>query len=199
MKKIVTAAFLMILVLAAGNALAQLDPDDDGIGVYFDPCACVNCVPMEPGEQVGYVVITHPTAQEAGVGGWEAKIWVEGPGVITGMTFEGDAINFTTPPEYFVGIATPLYNPFMYPAVIVATIDFLLTDDQQPLQWYIDGIYRSSLESGQPAYLDGDDYNIIIPLQQPTGGPDIPVATINGDCAVPAEAASWGDVKSLYR
>lgn len=199
MKNFVTAAFLLTLILGVGNAVAQLDPDEDGIGIYFDPCACVNCVPMEPGPQQGYVVITHPTAQQAGVGGWEAKIWVEGPGVITGMTFQGNAINFTAAPEYFVGIQIPLYNPFMYPAVIVATVDFLLLDDLQPLQWYIDGVYRHSLPERVPAYLDGDDYNIIIPLQQPTGGPTIPVATINGECAVPTSEASWGDVKSLYR
>lgn len=199
MKIFVTAAFLLTLILGFGNAVAQLDPDDDGIGVYFDPCACVNCVPMEPGPQQGYVVITHPTAQQAGVGGWEAKIWLEGPGVITSTSYQGQSINFFNPPEYFVGIAVPLYNPFMYPAVVVATIDFLLLDDTQPLQWYIDGVYRHSLPERVPAYLDGDDYNIIIPLQQPTGGPTIPVATINGECAVPTTEASWGDVKSLFR
>ncbi|MFN2370781.1 MAG: hypothetical protein ABR506_06450 [Candidatus Krumholzibacteriia bacterium] len=200
MKKIATAAFLLTLVLAHGYALAQMDPDDDGIGIYFDPCACVNCVPMEPGPQQGYIVITHPTSQQAGVGGWEAKIWVEGPGVITNVAFEGNAINFASrADEYIVGIQIPLYNPFMYPAVIVATIDFLLTDDATPLQWYIDAVYFHSAPEEQPAYLDGDDYNIIIPLQQPTGGPTIPVATINGDCAVPTTEASWGGVKSLYR
>ncbi len=199
MKHIVTVASLLALLLCCGTALAQLDPDDDGIGIYFDPCACVNCVPMEAGAHIGYVVITHPTAQQAGVGGWEAKIWVEGPAVITNMTFQGNAINFTNPPEYFVGIQVPLYNPFMYPAVVVAVVDFLLLDDQVPVDWYIDGIYRHSLPNRQPAYLDGDDYNIIIALQQPTGGPTIPVATINGDCAVPTTEASWGDVKSLYR
>jgi len=200
MRKVAFATIITMLILVAGGALASvLDPDDDGIGIYFDPCACVNCVPMVAGPQVGYVVITHPTAQQAGVGGWEATITIDGPAVITDMVFQGNAINFTSPPEYFVGIQIPLYNPFMYPAVVVASFDFMLLDDTVPVNWYIDGIYHSSLESGQPAYLDGDDYNIIIPLQQPTGGRDIPVATINGECAVPSQATSWGDVKSLYR
>ena len=200
MKQIVTAAILFTLVFTTASAWAQLDPDDDGIGIYFDPCACVNCVPMEPGPQQGYIVITHPTAQQAGVGGWEAKIWTEGPGVITGVTFQGQAINFANrQDEFIVGIAVPLYNPFMYPAVVVATIDFLLLESSEPLQWYIDGIYFHSLPEKVPAYLDGDDYNIIIELQQPTGGPTIPVATINGACAVPTTEASWGGVESLFR
>ena len=199
MKKFVTALCLLTLVLAAGHAFAQLDPDDDGIGVYFDPCACVNCIPMDAGPQQGYIVITHTTYQEAGVGGWEAQIWVEGPAVITNTSYEGQSINFMTPPDYFVGIGVPLYNPFMYPAVVVATIDFLIMDTATPVDFYIDGIYKHSLPDRMPAYLDGANNDIIIPLQQPTGGPDIPVATINGECAVPITSKSWGEVKTLYR
>jgi len=199
MKMIVLASSLIFVMAIGGMALAQLDPDDDGIGIYFDPCACVNCVPMEPGPQQGYIVITHPTAQRAGVGGWEARIWLTGPAIVTNTTFQGNSLNFLSPPEYLVGIQIPLYNPFMYPAVVVATFDFQLLDDTEPVNWWIDSIYRHSLPDPVPAYLDGDDYNIIIPLQQPTGGPGIPVATINGDCAVPSEAVTWGEVKSLYR
>ncbi|HPF70832.1 MAG TPA: hypothetical protein PLQ13_09195 [Candidatus Krumholzibacteria bacterium] len=199
MKNIVTAATLLALVLFSGTALAQLDPDEDGIGVYFDPCACVNCVPMDAGAHVGYVVITHPTAQTAGVGGWEAMIWLEGPAIITNTIYEGSSINFLTPPEYVVGIGTPLYNPFMYPAVVVARLEFLILDASQPINWYINGVYRHSLPERVPCYLDGADYDIIIPLQQPTGGPDIPVATINGECAVDSQPESWGGVKSLFR
>ena len=199
MKMFVLASSLIIALAIGGTALAQLDPDDDGIGVYFDPCACVNCVPMEPGPQQAYIVITHPTSQRAGVGGWEAMIWVTGPAIITNTTFEGNSINFLTPPEYLVGIQIPLYNPFMYPAVVVGTFDFQLLEDTERVDWWIDAIFRHSLPDPVPAYLDGDDYNIIIPMQQPTGGPDIPVATINGDCAVPADPVSWGEVKTLYR
>ena len=199
MKNLVTVACLCALLIACGTAFAQLDPDEDGIGVYFDPCACVNCVPMEAGPQQGYIVITHPTSQEAGVGGWEAQIWCEGPAVITATLYEGQSINFLNPPDYVVGLGTPLYNPFMYPAVVVATLEFLITDTSAPVNFYINGIYKHSLPERVPCYLDGADYNIIIPLQQPTGGPDIPVATINGACAVPTETVSWGEVKSLYR
>jgi hypothetical protein len=199
MKAIVTATTLLMVLLLGAQAFAQLDPDDDGIGVYFDPCACVNCLPMDVGQQVGWVVITHPTAQEGGVGGWEAKIWIEGPAVITNTTLYGDATSFLPAPDYYVGCGTPLYNPFTYPAVVVAKFDFMIFDTATPIDWYIDGVYRHSLPERVPAYLDGDDYEIIIPLQQPTGGPDIPVATINGECAVEGEDATWGGVKSLFR
>jgi hypothetical protein len=201
MKKMFLFASVMIIALGiGGNALAQLDPDDDGIGVYFDPSAAgSNCVFLEPGTYRSFVVITHPTAQRAGVGGWEAKIWLTGPAIITNTTYEGNSLNFLSPPEYLVGIQIPLYNPYMYPAVVVAYFDYVLLDDTEPVYWWIDAIFRSSLPEKVPAYLDGDDYNIIIPLQQPTGGPDIPVASINGECAVPADDVSWGEMKTLFR
>ena len=194
----ILAALAVTSVFCALPVLADpIDPDRDGIGVYFDPCACVNCVPMEPGVHVGYIVITHPTSSS--VGGWEASVSYDGPVIVSNWEVMGNAINFKTPPDFSVGIGTPIYNPFTYPAVIAARFELNLTADTEPVNFWIDGIYPPSLESGQPAYLDGIDYNIIKPLQQPTGSPDIAVATINGDCAVPVEDLTWGSVKSLYR
>ena len=63
MRKLLFALF--ILPALAGGAFAQLDPDDDGIGVYFDPCACNNCISMDVGAHRGYLVITHPTSPAA--------------------------------------------------------------------------------------------------------------------------------------
>jgi len=197
MKKIALVIFLASLL--TGNAFAQLDPDDDGIGVYFDPCACVNCLELDQGEHLGYVVITHPTSP-AGIGGWEAAIWAEGPGYITNWDLLGDSINAAVrPDEFIVGLGTPLHNPYSFPAVVVAIINLLIVDTAEPINFYIDGVYFASHESGQPAYLDGDDYNLIKPLQQSTGGADYPVATINGECAVATESVTIDGIKALYR
>lgn len=197
MLKILATLVISSVFLALPVFADPIDPDRDGIGVYFDPCACVNCVPMEPGVHMGFVVITHPTSDS--VGGWEARVSWDGPAIVGNWEVMGTAVNFLNPPQFYVGIGTPIYNPFTYPAVIAARFELQLTSDAVPVHFYIDGIFEPSLESGQPAYLDGDDYNIIKPLQQPTGGPDIPVSTINGDCAVPVEDMTWGSVKSLFR
>jgi len=196
MKILIFASVLMVCF--AGLVSAQLDPDDDGIGVYLDPCACVICMPLQPGTYTGYVIVTHPTSPE-GVGGWEARITYDGPATVTNWAFQGNAINLLTPPEFFVGIGTPIINPFTYPAIVVATFDLVLLDDSVEVNFWIDGVQRHSLPYRQPAYLDGSDYNIIKPLQQPTGGPDEPVSTLNGGCAVPNEDVSWGEVKTLFR
>jgi hypothetical protein len=196
--KFLAAAALAVIVFAAPVLADPIDPDEDGIGVYFDPCACVNCVPMAPGIQYGYIVITHPTSPQ-GVGGWEASLSWDGPAVLSNWELAGSAINFLTEPNFYVGLGAPIINPFTYPAIICARFQLELLDNTQPVNFYIDGVYAPSLESGQPAYLDGADYEIIKPLQQPTGGPDIPVATINGDCAVATQDVTWSAVKSLYR
>ena len=83
---------LLILALACSNSFAQLDPDDDGIGVYFNPCACNNCITFDAGPQTAFLVITHPTSPQ-GVAGWECKMWAEGPAVITGVDLQGQEIN----------------------------------------------------------------------------------------------------------
>ncbi len=197
MKKI--ALVLMITAVLTGNAFAQLDPDDDGIGVYFDPCACVNCLTLDAGEHLGYLVITHPTSP-MGVLGWECKMWAEGPAFITSVELLGNAVDVgTRENEYIVGLADPLYNPYSFPAIVVAMVNVFITDTTEPINFYIDGVYFPSHESGQPAYLDGSDNTIIKPLQQSTGGPDFPVATINGECAVATESTTIDGIKALYR
>ncbi|MCP4291838.1 MAG: hypothetical protein GY780_08400 [bacterium] len=200
MKKIAFALLLTLLV--AGNAFAQLDPDDDGIGVYFDPCACVNCLELPAGEHLGYLVITHPTSED-GVLGWEATVWNEGPGVVTEWELLGDAINVATREnEFIVGLGSPEINPYTYPAVVVAVMHLFIFDESAPVEFFIDGVYFNSIPGGeQPNYLDGADYEIIKPLQQIQGSADLPVAIINGDCdgVVATENTTFDGLKALYR
>ncbi len=200
MKKIAFALLLTLFV--AGNAFAQLDPDADGIGIYFDPCACVNCLDLPAGENLGYVVITHPSSA-MGVGGWEAEITNTGPGVVTQMELLGDAIDVgTRPNEYIVGLGTPLTNPYTFPAVVVAIVHLFIMDVDSPIEFFIDGVYFHSIpDNTQPAYLDGGDYDNIIPLQQIQGSAELPVAIINGDCSgvVATSNESFDSLKALYR
>lgn len=197
MRKLLLALF--ILPALAGVANAQLDPDDDGIGVYFDPCACNNCITMDAGAHRAFLVITHPTSP-MGVHGWEAKLTATGPIFLTNVDVLGNNVNVgILPGEYLVGIVDPLINPFTYPAVVIAIIDFYLTSTTTPAQFFIDGVFFHSLPEKVPAYLDGSDTNVIKELKQSTGGRTFPVATINGDCAVATEGESWGGVKALFR
>lgn len=197
MRKLLLALF--ILPALAGVAHAQLDPDDDGIGIYFDPCACNNCISMDVGAHRAFLVITHPTSPQ-GVHGWEAKLTTAGPIFLTFVNVMGNNVNVgILPGEYIVGVVDPLINPFTYPAVVIAIVDFYLTSTATPSQFFIDGVFFHSLPEKVPAYLDGSNTDIIKELKQSTGGRLFPVATINGDCAVAVEGQTWGDVKALFR
>ncbi len=199
MKKIVIA--LMLTLLVGGNALAQLDPDDDGIGIYFDPCACVNCLDLEVGTYDAYLVITHPTSVD-GVKGWEAKIWHTGPALVN-FELLGDAINAATRPmEYVVGLGSPAINPFTFPAVVMAILHVAIYDVTAPVEFFIDHVYFNSIpDVYQPVYIDGGDYTILKPLQQIQGSADLPVAIVNGDCSgtVATENQTFDSLKALFR
>jgi hypothetical protein len=43
------------------------------------------------------------------------------------------------------------------------------------------------------------DGNILMQVGLSTGGPDIPVATVNTDCVVGLEGKNFGSVKALFR
>ncbi len=86
MKKLNVLLSIFVLLLAA-NAFAQLDPDLDGIGIYFDAEATLTCaytsVPFE--SVTAYLCITNPT-DATGVSGWEATIVSAGPAVAPAWT-----------------------------------------------------------------------------------------------------------------
>ncbi len=187
-----------VALLMAGNAFAQLDPDDDGIGIYVDPCGCTNCVPLAEGTHTLYLVITHASAPD-GVHGWECSINWDGPVLPYDWAYEGLAFNADNAPEFGVGLAEPLVNPYTFPAILVMEFTAIITDESVATNFYIDAWRWHSLDEEVPAYLNGADIYEILPLQQVTGGPDIPVATFNGDCAVATEDLTWSSVKQLYR
>ncbi|MFO7653705.1 MAG: hypothetical protein R6X25_07750 [Candidatus Krumholzibacteriia bacterium] len=186
-------ALTCLTMLLAVPASAQTDPYTDACGVYFDQGATVNCATAPVGMIDAYVVLTHLTS--VGIRAWEMKLEVLGGGVLGNMAFSGLAINATTPPEYSVGLGEAIYgNP-----IVVATMSVYVSSVEMPVEFMISGIRFSSVDPRAPNYVDSEDIGIIKVLRQSTGGPDVPVATINGDCVVGAENETWSGVKSLFR
>ena len=144
MKQLVVA--LLLVAVTAGYAQAVIDPDDDGIGIYFEPCAEINCVDLPVGEHQAYLVITHPTAPQ-GVLGWECSVTYEGPGFVLYYELLGNYINIGTLPEFIVGVAEPLINPYSYPAVPVAILHISVTDVADPIEFYVGNTYWPGADS----------------------------------------------------
>jgi len=185
----------MSSLLVGANAMAQIDTGENGIGMYFDEGATINCDnPGAVGALDLYLCLTNITSPD-GISGWECRIEItQGVYILETVLMGYLPINFGSAPDYIVGLGEPLpWAPSM--VVGVFTFGVFMPD---PIEIFIKPVVNPSIP-GVPAYADGANSDILIPLVQSTGGPDIPVGVINGDCPVANEDATWGSVKSLYR
>jgi len=198
MKKLVV---LLLVSLMATSALAVMDPDDNGIGVYFDLDADVNAsvqafnVPFQ-----AYVMITNPTNDISGleVGyevavapGFEGLVFRLGSVLPVGAVDLGTSTNILLG-DYAFGIAAPLPAA---PAVVLVHWTFMILSPGMTMEFYLGPSAIPSL-GPVPAYEGG---GVILELQQSSGGPGAAVACVNSCTPVAVENASFGNVKSLFR
>lgn len=200
MRKMLVAVALATLALTPVVGMAQIGVQGtDVFGIYtaLDNTALAN-MNATPGTQVVYMVVTNASAQQ-GVWGYEMLLTFEPAGILTLINTEyaGQAINVATPPEYSVGLASPLpwardirlaTLTFFVAAATPATIKVgPTTIPSRPDEFvYVDGGNVGNLISLIPS--SGDQANPIFGFN--TGPLDPPVAN---------DANSWGGVKNLYR
>ena len=191
-----TIALLMLLLLAV-PALAQLDPDPDGIGVYFDPAATLIASQAFVGETVpAYLILTRPS-QAGGLALWEAYVGPAGFNAMVRGTPVGGGNMLTTPPgnlgvSFAVGMDQPY--PALQTVTILAELQISVTGGG-PVELWVGG-YSYEL----PFYRLDDFYHGTEGFMTPSSGSTtLPVAVINGDDPVAADVLSWGGVKALYR
>ncbi len=196
MKKL---ALVIIFTMLAGSAFAQ-NWHQNNLGIYLDEAGTENCG-YGTGPTTCYLVGTGLQTQT--VGGFECKITMNGPAFgPLNISYPVNALNLNNrQDEYTVGYGEPA--PTTNGSVVFMTFELLISDATAPTEMYLSPVYFASI-AGTCAYLDGADYNIILPLYNSTGDPlntsaNLPVFTMNGQCAVPTEDTSWGDVKSLFR
>ncbi len=204
MRKLLVLLGLASLIVA-GTAHAVVDPDPDMIGVYFDLDANINHVePGVVGPYPAYLILTNATAA-AGVSGWECSIIVTAGVFVLEWGYNGQAVNAYSPPDFAVGLASPL--PWE-PAILLMTMTVGLfsptpveiTITAQPLPSIPDTPFPL------PAYAAGDDPGDLRPLgfstgwNEVTGEPNV-AATINSEPPYPIanDDNTWGGVKNLYR
>ena len=179
----------------------EVDPETDVIGVYFDKTADNNCKTAAANVPFfAYVTITNPSAAEV----WGLEVGYEvvssagttllfrlANNLPAGAVDLGNSTDVFVG-DYVVGLASPLPAA---PAVQFVTWQFLLLAPQT-VEIFLGPSVVQSIPDGLPAYEIGGS---IQSLGLSTGGPGIPVATVNGDCPVAVEDASFGSVKSLFR
>ncbi len=195
MKKLLFVLTLTALLVST-SAFAQLNWQDN-IGIFFDEAA-TNFCDARPATAIypAYLVLTNVTSTS--VGGWEVKITGDGGGAITNVNPRGDSINAANRQyEYIIGLGTPLFP--VNGTLVIADIQFVITDDLTPFYAYVGPVYYDTLGNDLPAYLDGADLNIVKRLVPAVGETFNPQLTVNGQCEVDNEDASFGAVKALFR
>lgn len=195
----------LVLVCAAGAAVAQpIDPQSDGIGIFFETGGREYCTTAPASTQVtAYLCLTR-ASDNSGFLSWEARIEASRPAALAGFAIRGDGINAATAPEFVVSYGTPL--PYQQSTVLMdITVDVVW-------EWSIAlRVWPASVPSGAeklPVYTTTAEPAVYKPLQYLWGwdGNQDPLwlASINDPgCAdgpsVPADGASWSAVKALYR
>ena len=111
MKNGITTQCILLAVsfaLAGGAWATPVDPDPDGVGIYFDQDATINChfVPI-PSMLEAWICLTN-ASDPAGVHGWECR--VEWPEYLfyLGSEINGISINIGIFPDFIVGLNEPL-------------------------------------------------------------------------------------------
>lgn len=206
MKKLVV---LLLASLVATSAFAVIDPDPNMMGLYFDTNADSNCLPAQPSSVpfFAYLIVTNTTAPA--LNAYELGYEVVVPAGMEGMLFRladsiaggavsgvnvGDASQVLSG-DYIVGLSAPLPAT---EAVVVHSMQYMLLA-VMPVEWYIGASSAPSIPGDYPVVQNAEG-SILMQVGQSTGGPDIPVATVNaGECVVSVEESSFGSVKSLFR
>lgn len=199
MKKFLVMFAITVLVVPAVFA-QPVDPDPNGVGVYFDLAGTDLCLESFPGAIFNaYVLITNPTA--ADVTAFEAQCSVDTDIVFgfggdwslaAGATNVGTAENG----EFFAAWvpALPISGDVIQVAgwggyaVAGSYANFFI----QPVTHVAQSV------PGECVYVASIDPGTKIVLQPPTGDWNSPVATIGTSCIVGEEPMSWGEVKSLF-
>ncbi|MFH1842269.1 MAG: hypothetical protein ABIF77_03610 [bacterium] len=188
----------LLCLLCLSNAIAQLDPFPDRIGMYFDADGLVVCHDFIGGPVTMYLVLTECTAP-SGVSGWECHVDYSVPSgnFEMGWTLVGDAINVSTDPDFCVGLASPLPGA---EAIVLATYGILVFTTEE--MWF--RVREANLPSisGYPCYAAGDDPGCLIALQpvcDDEANAGLNAGTGCSWCIVPSTPTTWGQLKAQYR
>lgn len=156
MKKLLVLAMLV----AAANAIAQSDPNPNGIGFYFDEGGVSNYLATAAPYTVvnAYLIATRIT-EPSGIIGWEAEIAVTPSPVVAPSYTTNGGINVLTAPVFQVGLGAAL--PYA-PAIKLLTVGVL--NFGTPFTLAVGPCTPSSFYGMSPGYAAGNNPERLVGL-----------------------------------
>jgi hypothetical protein len=198
-------AILTLMLLAIATvAFSQVDPDENGFGLYFDQLGNDVCLsttaPFTP--VTAYLLLTNPTS--VGASGFECEVVVNGNLTAPAWTLNGSQpLNIATAPEFMVGFGTgDLAVMASDNVALLATMTAYIMAPTDQIGFQIAPYAISSFDPAAPGYADANNAGILVAGQVSSGFPYTnDVAQINTDpCSVVAnDNVSFGSLKALYR
>jgi hypothetical protein len=180
----------VVTVLLVGLVAVPHTSADDQVGIFFDQAAEENCIQATQTLTLdAYLLLLEPTS--ASVYGWECALEIDNAFMLE-INFAGQAVNGGTGSNYIVGLINPLPASR---AVQLARLSIMVMADSRA-GFHIFPTSTPSLP-GTPAYADGSDPSILVPMTPKTIGADALVAGINLPNCIPEET-TWGRVKVIY-
>jgi hypothetical protein len=207
MKKLVV---LLLAILVASSAFAVVDPDPNGVGIYFDLTADDNCKMTGPSIPFNaYLILTNTDAPS--ISAYEVGYRIVVPAGMEGLVFRlastiangavggldlGDSSNILEG-DHIVGLAAPLVAG---PATVLHAWQYMILSPTVTMEMFISSASQSSIEGIYPVILNSATSTLFQAFHSSGIAGDLPVATVNIiDCVVGVEEASFGSVKSLFR
>ncbi len=198
MKKLVA---LLLVSMMASVAFAGLDPDTDSMGIYFDTAGNSNTLAAAPFAQFGaYLLLMNPGNV---TDGFECTVTIEPTGgaayfaLANAPAGSGPIDVDSSAFGYTCGVAAPYVAS--NGAIVLVNYQFLLTAPGG-LNFKLGQGFVPSLPGGLPVVTGMQGENAVLRrCGVASGDVALPVATVNGGTVVGVEAASFGEVKSLFR
>ncbi|MBC8366474.1 hypothetical protein H8E52_03605 [bacterium] len=204
MKKMLVLSMVAVLAFSS-FAMAQIDPDDDGMGIYFDTGATIFCVETIGSYQpiTAYLVVTNHSVAEPAILGWEARLEIDGNPMVaipSSWNLTSGALNVGSGDDYICGTTNP---PLAFTGTATVLADITLTFIGYEVGPYAN--FSVGRATGSLTYPDGGGYASQVgfptPCQHIFGAWGTPSAWVNGgeNCDIIAnEEMTWGSVKTLY-
>ncbi len=181
----------LFMLLVANASIAQVDPDPDGIGVYFDVEATLVSTTAVTGEYVQAYLIGTNLSQSGDIDYWEAYVFPDQGASVSGIPFGSFNYSMNMPgdPSWHCVALSP-DPPLPTQAItLLASLEIQVLDDSIPIGLFVGGEARYRLYGSLEEF----------PLFPSSGSPDLPVARINGAAPVSVDQGTWGTLKSMFR